>query len=84
MNTLQSILGECLADWCNFGLMLGVSKRELDIIDDRDPLSKYLIQTLEYWIDNSDDRSWEVLIEAVRNTGNEKLARNLENEYINK
>lgn len=83
LKTLQDVLKECLADWCNFGLMLGVSKKDLDIIDDRDPLSQHLLNTLDYWLNNC-DCSWEALIEAVRNIGNEKLARQLESDYINK
>lgn len=60
--------------------MLGISKRDLEVIDDRDPYSNYLMNTLHHWMEDSDNVYWEVLIEAVRNIGNEKLARELEKE----
>ena len=60
--------------------MLGISKRDLEVIDDRDPYANYLTNTLHHWMENSDNVCWEVLIEAVRNIGNEKLARELEKE----
>ncbi|XP_019864472.1 PREDICTED: uncharacterized protein LOC109593814 [Amphimedon queenslandica] len=78
---LQTILKEVIPNWIHFGLMLGIPKIELDIIDDRNPYSQYLFETLEYWKDNG-DFTWETLIDAVRRIGNEKLAMALEKDYI--
>lgn len=71
-----------MPNWCHFGLMLGVPKLDLDIIDDRNPYSQYLLETLQYWMNNGDSVTWETLIDALRSIGNEKLARELENDYI--
>ena len=78
---LQKILQEVIPNWIHFGLMLGIPKIELDIIDDRNPYSQYLLETLEYWKNNG-EFTWETLIDAVRRIGNEKLAKELEKDYI--
>ena len=70
-----------MPNWTHFGLMLDIPKLELDIIDDRNPYSQYLLETLEYWKNNG-DYTWEALIDAIRRIGNEKLAKELEKDHI--
>ena len=81
---LSVILGDCLPDWSSFGLMLGISKRDLDIIDERDPYSKYLRDTIYHWLENSKEPYWEVLIEAIISLGNRRLGNVLSEEFLKK
>ena len=76
-------LEECIPEWSNFGLMLGVPKLQIDIIDARDPFANNLMETLQYWVDeNCSDKTWETIVEALRNINYNRLATILEKEYI--
>ena len=80
--TVEKQLQECVPEWSNFGLMLGLSKTDIDIIDSRDPFSNYLSDTIHYWMDNSKTLYWEVLIRAIKDLGNKRLANELEKEFL--
>ena len=71
-----------MPEWSNFGLMLGLSKTDIDIIDSRDPFANYLSDTIHYWMENPDTVYWEVLIRAIKDLGNKRLANELEKEFL--
>jgi hypothetical protein len=77
-NTLKK---DCISRWYDFGIALGVPKVKLDAIDDRPLFSVYLSHTLEWWYNNG-VYCWEPLIKAVRDTGNGRLANELEQKYL--
>ena len=80
--TLADELKECLPEWSNLGLMLGIQKKDIDIIDERDPYSKFLSEVIHHWLGNSPEPYWEVLIEAIKSTGNKRLGNELAKEYL--
>ncbi len=79
---VQASLQECLPDWSTFGIMLGISKTDIDIIDERDHYSRPLTQVLDYWLKNSKDSTWEALIKAVKDVGNKRLGNKLTKEFL--
>ena len=79
---VQVSLQECLPDWSTFGLMLGISKTYIDIIDEKEHYSRPLTQVLDYWLKNSKDSTWEVLIKAVKDVGNKRLGNELAKEFL--
>ncbi len=79
---LSVVLKDCLPDWASLGLMLDISKTDIDIIDDRDPYSKYLREMISYWLENSNEPFWEVLIDAIDSLQNRRLANALKEEFL--
>lgn len=75
-------LSDCVAEWTTLGIFLGIKKAQIDTIDAKTPYSGLLMDTLDYWLNNTTDRSWEALIKAVRDVNHTKLANELSKEYL--
>ena len=70
--------------WYQFGCALGVSIKDLEIINDDACVSKdYMISMLEEWKKTHEDSyTWETLQKALRVIGNYRLATNLEEHRL--
>ena len=78
------VLQEENADWRTLGLMLGVDHDTLDEIQSNPgapTTQQYFEQMLAKWIQlPPDERTWEILCEAVSTCGNKALAGKLKND----
>ena len=72
------------SEWYTFGCALGVSTTDLDIIEDKGGLQRYMLAMLEEWmkVKQEDEVTWETLQEALISIGNRKLAAELDQHKL--
>ena len=75
-------LREMAPKWYTFGVALGLSTTDLDIIKDEKGSRHYMITMLKEWMDNNQGVTWEELQEALRQIGNRRLAAKLEEHKL--
>ena len=69
-------------NWYLLGLLLNVSKDALDSIEkSHDTNIKRCIETLQYWITNCKNPTWEAVQEALRNIGESVIAAEIARKY---
>ena len=69
-------------NWYRLGLQLNVSKNILDSIDKlHDTKVGKCIEMIQHWISNSYNPSWEIVHEALWNTGESVLAAKIAQKY---
>ena len=68
--------------WYPFGVALGLTTTDLDIIEDEKGSQRYMINMLQEWMDNNQEVTWEALQEALRGIGNKRLAAKLEEHKL--
>ena len=66
-------LREMTADWYMFGCAMGMSTTDLDIIEHKGELERYMKKMLGEWL-KTGSATWEKLQEALRSIGNKRLA----------
>ena len=83
LKDLVDDLEECTYKWFDLGINLDVPMTQLTIISNPQPFSRRLIDTLDHWMNKSqDDVTWEILIEALEQISHRRLARELREEYL--
>lgn len=75
------VLKEMTAEWYMFGSAMNVSLPELDIIEDRDGMKRYMTDMLRVWL-KTGLATWEKLQEAIRSVSNNRLADKLEDDKL--
>ena len=73
---LIKVLKEMTAKWYMFGCAMGISMANLDIIEDKGGMERYMTEMLGEWL-NTGSATWEKLQEALRSVGNKRLASEL-------
>ena len=70
-------------EWFRLGLKLGLKEDDLDIIDSDKKLDARgaLMAVLRKWLRQSDNSTWRAVVQAVRDIGEEKKARDLEDKF---
>ena len=84
--TVQLLLEELeqVGDWYSFGVALGVpvnKLRELQASDHQGGVSRWKIDTLQYWLDTTPTASWADITRALEQRGHLKLAARLKSKY---
>ena len=67
-------------NWNDLGLKLGLIMTQLDVIGESGDSRKSLKGTVKAWLegaDNAKSRTWQTLIDAVRETGNRVAAERI-------
>ena len=67
-------------NWNDLGLKLGLIMTQLDVIGESGDSRKSLKGTIKAWLegaDNAKSRTWQTLIDAVRETGNRAAAERI-------
>ena len=82
LGNFTSELREMTPRWYTFGVALGLSTTDLDIIEDEKGSRRYMITMLQEWMDNNQEATWEALQEALRQIGNKRLAAKLEEHKL--
>ena len=70
-------------NWNDLGLKLGLCQLRLDVIEERGDAYEHLRKTIESWLkgeDNAKSRTWQTLIDAVRETGYHAASENIPKE----
>ena len=82
METLLSSL-KCAPDWYKLGLYLGIESSILSIIEADCPnqCEKGMRMMLQKWLEICTNPTWRVVVTAVRNIGQNKLANEIEKKY---
>ena len=66
--------------WNDLGLKLGLLMPRLDVIGESGDAYKHLKKTIEAWLEGEDNvtsRTWQTLIDAVRETGDRAAAERI-------
>ena len=74
-------LREMVADWYMFGCAMRMSTTDLDIIEDKGGLERYMKEMLGEWL-RTGSATWEKLQEALRSISNKRLADELEKHRL--
>ena len=74
-------LREMTAEWYMFGCAMEMSTTDLDIIEDKGGLERYMKDMLAEWL-KTGSATWEKLQEALRSVGNKRLASELEKHRL--
>ena len=67
-------------NWENLGLKLGLLIPRLNVIGESGDAYRHLRRTIEAWLmgeDNAKSRTWQTLIDAVRETGDRAAAERI-------
>ena len=76
-------LREMTPEWYPFGLALGLTMTDLNIIQEQTGLQCYMLAMLEEWMrTKGEEVTWENLQEALRNIGNRRLAGKLQDDKL--
>ena len=74
-------------DWRSLGLNLGVRDYELDRIESSHPTegcSRWMQETFSLWLRKTPSASWENVVKALRQMGENKVAAKIEQKYISR
>ena len=74
-------LREMTAEWYMFGCAMEMSTTDLDIIEDKGGLERYMKDMLGEWL-KTGSATWEKLQEALRSVGNKRLASELKDHKL--
>lgn len=84
MELVDSVLKEAMfgaISWKDLGLALGLYINTLDIIErEKGDCNDYLQKTIQKWLKNADNvkgLTWQILVEAVRSTGDNAAAQRI-------
>ena len=84
MDRILEVLKEAMfgaVNWQRLGLKLGLYMTTLDVIDKTNgDADDHLMQTIKKWLQKKDDvkgTTWQILINAVKNTGDRAAAERM-------
>ena len=77
----MKVLKEMTAGWYMFGCAMKISTTDLDIIENKGTMERYMKDMLEEWL-KTGSATWEKLQEALRSVGNKRLAGELEKHKL--
>ena len=82
--TLDELLDNIsTTEWFRLGLKLGLTSDELEVIesDKKSDSSGALMAVLRKWLKQSDNPTWRAVVGAMRDIGEVKKARDLEDKF---
>ena len=84
MDRILEVLKEAMfgpVKWQSLGLKLGLYKTTLDVIAHKNgDANEYLMQTIQEWLEKKDgvkETTWQILIDAVKRTGDKATAERM-------